>query len=271
MIRFVRWQFVAIVATVIAVMTAAPSTLLAVPADQKGSSGPDIAAFQSAQFDLKGFIKVDGITVDVSGQGSLAPPDRSSGTYKIGPITVESITIGSNVYIRTRFDPQWEGQEAPSELPTSVGPIASSELLPKGPYVLQAQERVEGRLTTKWSSELDLSLLLALSELAPDADENVRNTLRSIKANLEVWVGNDDRQLYKERLVITFTVPAIEPQGDPLPGVVDMTVQYSKHNQPVNIQAPTQDRPRRASMGFPKLQTLFTDLYRAEPFVQSRS
>jgi hypothetical protein len=255
MFRVVAWPLVAVVIGIAAVIGLAPATLLAGPVEQKGASGPDIAPFQSAQFDLNGFVKVDGITVDVSGTGSLAPPDKSAATYKVGPITLETITTGSNFYGRSRFDPNWEAQEIPPELPIYVGPLALSEVLPKGPYSIQAQERVDGKLTAKWATDLDLALLVALAELSPSTDDTVSDALRSLKAHLEVWVGNDDRQIYKEHIVFSFTVPAIEPQGDPLPGSIDMTLQYSKLNQPVNIQAPPQ-QPGRRGLGFPKLQTL---------------
>ncbi|MFN0070007.1 MAG: hypothetical protein ACKVVP_00785 [Chloroflexota bacterium] len=261
MIRLIRWQVAAVTAVLLSVAVVAPNTLLAGPVDQKGTSSPDIAPFQSAQFDLKGFVRLDGITVDVSGQGSLAPPDRSAGTYKFGPFTLETVTIGSTVYARSRFEPRWEAQEIPSELPVNVGPIVASDIFPKGPYTLQGQERVDGKLTTRWSTDLDLGLLLALSEFSPTSDDNVRDALKSLKANLEVWVGNDDRLLYKERVVFTFTVPAIEPQGDPLPGTIDLAMTYSKHNQPVTIQSPVSDEPRRRNVTFPKLQSLYRGIH----------
>ena len=137
-----------------------------------------------------------------------------------------------------------------------VGPIAHADVLPKGPYSLKAQERVDGKLTTRWSSELDLGLLLALSELSPTDEPAVRDALKSLKGTLDVWVGNDDRQLYKEQIIFTFTVPAIEQGGDPLPGTIDMAIQYSAHDQPVSIQAPIMDRPTRRGLNFPKLQGL---------------
>jgi len=261
MSRFVGRPLAAVFAAIIAIVGLAPATLFAGPMEQKAVSGPDIVPFQSAQFDLNGFFKVDGITVDVTGQGSLAPPDKSAGTYKIGPLSLETITANNTFYARSKFDPKWEEQEIPPEVPLNVGPIVLSDVLPKGPYSVQGQERVDGKLTTKWSTQLDLGLLLALSELSPDDDQTVRDALKSLKGNLEVWVGNDDSQLYKERVVFTFTVPAIEPGGDSLPGTIDMTIQYSKHNQPVAIQAPVTDRSvRRPGLTFPKIQSLVKSL-----------
>ena len=255
--HLVGWPVAVIVALTLALGGFAVPMTLAGPADQKGGDAPDIAAFRSAKFNLTGFFKVDGITVDVSGQGSLAPPEKSAGTYKVGPITLETVTLGDQLYARSRFDPQWEVQEAPPGFPITAGPIVHSDVLPKGPYSIQGQERVDGKLTTKWSTDLDLNMLLALSELSPTDEPAVRDALRSLRATLDVWVGNDDRQLYKERILFTFTVPAIEPQGDPLPGAIDMTIQYSAHNQPVTIDAPVIERQRRGGLSFPKLQTFW--------------
>ena len=252
----VGWPVAVVVAITLAVGGFAAPMTLAGPADQKAVSAPEIATFQSARFNLTGFLKVDGITVDVTGLGSLAPPDKSAATYKLGPITLETVTIGEAFYGRSRFDPAWEVLEAPVEFPVNVGPIVHSDMLPKGPFSLQSQERVDGKLTTKWSSQLDLGLLLSLSELSPTEEPEVRDALKSLKATLDVWVGNDDQQLYKERILFTFTVPPIEPQGDPLPGAIDMTIQYSAHNQPVSIEAPVIERPTRRPLNFPKLQTL---------------
>jgi hypothetical protein len=265
MSQLVRWPVAVAVALALAIGGFAAPLTLAGPADQKGVGTPDIATFESAQFNLTGFFKVDGITVDVSGQGSLAPPDRSAATYKLGPITLETTTLGDQFYVRSRFDPAWEVQDAPSEFPVSVGPIVHSEVLPKGPFSVRAQERVDGKLTTKWSTDLDLGLLLALSELSPTDEPAVRDALQSLKATLDVWVGNDDRQLYKERILFTFTVPPIEPGGDPLPGSIDMTLQYSAHNQPVTIEAPAIERPGRRGLNFPKLQTLIQTVISGRP------
>jgi hypothetical protein len=252
----VGWPVAVVAALVLLVGGLAPATF-ARPVDQKGMGAPDVATFQSAKFDLNGFIKIDGITVDVTAEGSLAPPDRSAATYKVGPITLETVTVGKKLYGRSRFDPQWEEQEAPPEFPLSISPIVHSDVLPKGPFSVQGQERVNGKLTTRWSTELDLGPLLALSELSPTDDDVVRDALKSLKATLDVWVGNDDSQLYKERIIFTFTVPAIEPGGDPLPGTIDMAIQYSAHNQPVSIQAPVLETPMRRGLSFPNLQTLF--------------
>lgn len=252
----VRWSVVALVAASLALVGWGPA---AAPAEQKGPNGPEIAAFQSANFEMSGFFKLDGITVDLTGTGLMAPPDRSSATYKIGPFTLESIVANSRMYTRTRYDPEWTSQDVPAEIPMTIGPASSADYLPKGPYQLLGQERVDGKLVSHWSSELDMGLLLALSELGGNTDDNVRAALKSLKATLEVWVGNDDRQLYKERVLMTLTIPAIEPGGEPVPGTLDLSVLYSKHNQPVTIEPPVRDSGRRRA-GLPQVQGLLKSL-----------
>ena len=97
---------------------------------------------------------------------------------------METITANNTFYARSKFDPKWEERGIPSELPLNVGPIVLSDVLPKGPYSVPGQERLDGKLTTKWSTELDLGLLLALSELSPNDDQTARDVLKSLNADL---------------------------------------------------------------------------------------
>lgn len=239
-----------------------PSALAKQPLPPKGAGGPEIQPFNTARFDLRGFVKVDGITVDLSGEGLLAPPDRSSGTFKLGPITLETVVVRPSVYARTRFDPEWEASEIPAELPFVVSPATGSDFLALGPYSLAGQERIDGRLTTRWSADMDLSGLAELMSLLPT--EDVGDILRTLRGSMDVWVGNDDRLLYRERLLMTMIVPAIEPDGDPLPATLDITTTYSRHNQPVSIQAPdAAPRPLPTLPLFPRLRAGYTGIMKA--------
>jgi len=71
---------------------------------------PDIQPFKSAHFGLAGAVKLDGVTIDVLGEGDIAPPDRQRSAFKFGPLTAEVIVIGDAVYTRTRFDRRWSRQ-----------------------------------------------------------------------------------------------------------------------------------------------------------------
>lgn len=253
-----RGPLVALCIAVLSALAWGPvSAPAAAPTEQKGLDGPEIQPFQSARFDLRGFVKVDGITIDLSGEGAMAPPDRSNGTYKIGPFTLESVAIRPTVFFRTRFDPEWTSDSTPGELPFYVGPAALAEFVPKGGYSVLGQDRVDGKLATHWSTELDLALLLALADLASDFnDADVREALGTVRAALEVWVGNEDRMVYRERLLLTWITPAIEPNGDPLPSSIDITLNYTRLNQPVSIEAPVPTPRRRPAFDFPRLRAI---------------
>lgn len=263
---FRRWPFVALCLALLAALGWTPlAAPAAAPAEQKGLIGPEIQPFQSARFDLRGFVKIDGITVDLTGEGAMAPPDRSSGTYKIGPFTLETVAIQPAVFFRTRFDPEWTSDTAPSELPFYVGPAALAEFVPKGGYSVIGQERIDGKLTTHWSTDLDLSVLLSLAELTSDVDAEVRDAIRSVRATLEVWVANDDRMIDRERVLLTWITPAIEPNGEPLPSSFDVTMNYTRHNQPVSIEPPAPSPSRRPTFNFPRVRALVETLLGRQP------
>src|SRR5436305_12357567 len=73
---------------------------------------PEIRPFSSAHFGLAGTVKIDGVTVDVLGEGDLAPPDRQKSSFKVGPFTAEVVMVGNSVFTRTRFDPRWSREDS---------------------------------------------------------------------------------------------------------------------------------------------------------------
>src|SRR3954462_8004471 len=140
------------------------------PDSAPSSQGPDIRPFTSAHFGLVGNVKVDGVTVDVLGEGDLAPPDRQRSSFKFGPFTAEVIMVGGTVYTRTRFDPRWSRQVTPE--PITLGPISGGETTRLGRDVrLVGSEQVNGETTQHYTSTLDLAPLIEplLPEI-PDRD-----------------------------------------------------------------------------------------------------
>ncbi len=197
---------------------------------------PEIRPFSSAHFGLVGTVKVDGVTVDVLGEGDLAPPDRQKSSFKFGPLTAEVIMVGNSVYTRTRFDPRWTRQSAPE--PIGIGPISASEATQIAKDTrLVGNERLGDVATQHYTSTLDLSPLI--EPLLPEiSDRDARAALATLKGTVDVWVGSDDRMVRQERLILTATLPTIEPGGDPMPGAIDLTIAYSKLNEPVRIVEP---------------------------------
>ena len=198
---------------------------------------PEIRPFTSAHFGMVGTVKVDGVTVDVLGEGDLAPPDRQKSSFKFGPLTAEVVMVGGTVYTRTRFDPRWSRQSAPE--PVSFGPISGSEVaqITKDTRLV-GNERVGDTAVQHYTSTLDLQPLIG--PLLPEiSDRDARAALATVKGTVDVWVGSDDRMVRQERLILTATLPSIEPGGDPMPGAIDLTIAYSKLNEPVRIAEPS--------------------------------
>jgi len=209
--------------------------IAAAPAEQ----APDIRPFTSAHFGLAGTVKVDGITVDILGEGDLRVPDQQRSTFKFGPFTAEVILVGDTVYTRSRFEPRWTRQAAPE--PISIGPISASEHTRLGNDAkLVGTEQVGGVQTEHYTSPLDLSGLI--EPLLPVVDDrDAREALRSLKGTVDVWVGAQDRMVRQERIILTVRLPAIEPGGDPMNGTMDLTIAYSNLNQPVDIKEPARN------------------------------
>jgi len=200
---------------------------------------PDIRSFTSAHFGLAGTVKMDGVTVDILGEGDLGVPDLQRSAFKFGPFTAEVVMIGDTVFTRSRFEPRWSRQSAPQ--PVAIGPISASETTRLGRDArLVGTEQVAGVATEHHSSTLDLSPLLE-PILPAVSDRDIRDALASLKGTVDVWVGVQDRMVRQERLVLSIQLPSIEPNGDPTMATVDMTIAYSNLNQPVDIHEPARN------------------------------
>ncbi len=202
---------------------------------------PDVRPFESAHFGLAGTVKLDGVTIDILGEGDLSMPDRQRSSFKFGPFTVEVVMVGDAVYTRTRFERTWSRQFVPQ--PVMVGPISSGEITRLERDVqLVGREAVGDVLTEHYTATLDFQRIVEpLIGAVSDAD--ARRALQSLSGSVDVWVGSDDRMIRQERLVLSLTLPALEPQGDVVPTVVDLTIGYSRLNDPVSIEAPSRNDP----------------------------
>ena len=197
---------------------------------------PQIVPFRSAHFGLAGTVKVDGITVDILGEGDLIPPDRQRSSFKFGPFTVEVALFGDNVYTRSRFDRNWSQQVVPQ--PVAVGSLSGSELLAGRSAVRSVgAETVSGVLTEHYAVSLDFQAVVErLLPLATDAD--TRRALQTLEGSVDVWIGAQDRMIRQERFVLSLVLPSIEPDGDPSPAAVDLTIAYTRLNEAVTIESP---------------------------------
>jgi hypothetical protein len=216
-----------------------PTIAAASPETAPMAQAPEIRPFTSAHFGLSGTAKVDGVTVDILGEGDLAPPDRQRSSFKFGPFTAEVIMVGSTVFTRTRFEPRWSRQVSPQ--PVDIGPLSGSELTQIGADArFVGNEAVGGVATRHYTSKLDLTPLLE-PILPAVSDRDVRAALRSLNGTVDVWIGADDQILRQERLILSVNLPSIEPNGDPMTGTIDLTIAYSRLNQPVDIREPARN------------------------------
>lgn len=227
-------------ATIVALtlfLSAGPAAFAAEVAQSPAAQAPEIRPFTSAHFGLSGTAKMDGVTVDILGEGDLAVPDKQRSSFKFGPFTAEVVMVGSTVFTRTRFEPRWSRQASPQLV--DVGPISGVETAALGRDVrMVGTEMVGGVATEHYTSTLDLSPIL--EPLLPAIDDrDARAALSSLQGTVDVWVGAQDRMVRQERLIISIRLPSIEPNGDPMMATVDLTIGYSNLNQPVDIREPS--------------------------------
>jgi hypothetical protein len=229
-------RLIAAVVALTLFLSAGPVALAAEAAGAPLGQAPEIKPFTSAHFAMAGTVKLDGVTVDILGEGDLSVPDRQKSSFKFGPFTAEVVLVEDTVYTRTRFEPRWSRQTSPQIV--AVGPISGSEITRLGRDVrLVGTETVDGVPTQHYTSSLDLSPLI--EPLLPAVnDRDVRQAIASLNGTVDVWVGASDRMVRQERLILNVKLPSIEPQGDPMDATLDLTIAYSKLNQPVTINEP---------------------------------
>jgi hypothetical protein len=232
-------RLIAAVVALTLLFGAGPAAFAADALEAPAAQAPDIRSFTSAHFGLAGTARMDGITVDILGEGDLATPDKQKSSFKFGPFTAEVVMVGDNVFTRSRFEPRWSRQSSPGSV--GIGPISASETTRLGRDVrLIGTEQVSGVATEHYTSTLDLSPLI--EPLLPVvSDRDVRAAIASLNGTVDVWVGAQDRMVRQERLVLSVRLPSIEPNGDPMNATVDLTIGYSNLNQPVDIREPARN------------------------------
>ncbi|MGE3269055.1 MAG: hypothetical protein AB7P40_09930 [Chloroflexota bacterium] len=232
-------RLIAAVVALTLFLSAGPVALAAEAAGAPLDQAPEIQPFKTAHFGMSGTVKMDGITVDILGEGDLSVPDRQKSAFKFGPFTAEVVMVGDTVYTRTRFEPRWSRQTSPQVV--AVGPISGSEITKLGQDVkLVGTEQVAGVATQHYTSTLDLSPLI--EPLLPAIDDrDVRQAIASLNGTVDTWVGVNDRMVRQERMILSIKLPSIEPQGDPMMATLDLTIGYSKLNEPVTITEPSRN------------------------------
>jgi hypothetical protein len=248
-------RLIAAVVALTLLFGASPLALAADALEAPPAQAPEIRPFTSAHFGLAGNVKMDGITVDILGEGDLALPDKQRSSFKFGPFTAEVIMVGDSVFTRSRFEPRWSRQSSPG--PVGIGPISASETTRLGRDVrLVGTEQAAGVATEHYTSTLDLAPLLE-PILPAVPDREAREAISSLQGTVDVWVGVQDRMVRQERLILSVKLPSIEPGGDPMMATVDLTIGYSNLNQPVDIREPARNDPSSITTPRPNVTPIF--------------
>jgi hypothetical protein len=249
------YRLIAAVVALTLLVGASPAAFAADALEAPLAQAPEIRPFTSAHFGLAGSAKVDGITVDIIGEGDLALPDKQKSTFKFGPFTAEVVMIGNTVFTRSRFEPRWTRQSAPDAV--AIGPVSGSETTRLGRDVrLIGTEQVAGVATEHYASTLDLRELI--DPIVPEIpDRDIRDALSSLNGTVDIWVGAQDRMVRQERLVLSAQLPSIEPGGDRMTATVDLTIGYSNLNQPVDIREPVRTDTSPLISPHPNVQPVF--------------
>lgn len=245
-------RLIAAVVALTLFLSAGPVALAAEAASAPLEQAPEIKPFSSAHIAMAGTFKMDGVTVDILGEGDLANPDRERLAIKVGPFTAEVVMIGDTVFTRTRFEPRWSRQTSPQAV--DIGSVSGSEIIQFGRNVrIVGTETVDGVATQHYTASLDLSPLIE-PILPAISDRDARQAIASLNGTVDVWVGASDRMVRQERLILNVKLPSIEPQGDPMDATLDLTTVYSKLNQQVTINEPARNDPSPVTTPRPNIQ-----------------
>lgn len=221
--------------------TAALSAAALVVASSPTGQVLDARSFRTARFGLAGTIRYDGVSVDISGDGQLQVPNQLDGSFKVGPLTAEVVLVDDAVYGRSRFDRQWSRQLIPAANRQDLTTVAENQRLLRDVRRV-GTELVGGVTTEHYTAAFDLRPLF--DPQLRDVDRDTRRALETLRASVDYWIGAQDRVIRQERFILTVNLPAIEPEGEEILGVLDLTTAYTRIDEPVSIEAPPQTDPR---------------------------
>ncbi len=244
------------------------AALAAAPAHAQ-TGMPPIREFRSAHFDLSVRIETRDVTLTVPGSGSFEvdPATRSVKMQMqmsaMGQ-SIELILLDQKLYLKAGANQPWQevdtGQNqaanrsmmamAPSQQIANLQRIAS--VTPAG------TETIDGAATTKYTFTFNSQELANVFMMFPGMtggrvgnpmtaqdQQMVAELLRNAQLNGEMWVLNDSQYLKRLRMNIVIQVPpgmgqgqAAMTSGQPETVREEITVTFSRFNEPVNIVAP---------------------------------
>ncbi len=207
---------------------------------------------------------IGNITFNVTGHGDAAGTDQSQVNLTLGnqPI-VNVISKGQTVYVQTK-DGQWFSVDK-SKLKNGSQSFFSQSLakhmadlttlLLNAKLTDHGQETVNGESLDHITAVMDQQSLQALSSqlngLLPANQQQAQNQLT--KGTIDLWIDQSTSLIHQVKLDVMAQVDVSKMaqangQGNgntPMPASVEAKAQlnFSKFNQPVNIQAPSNATP----------------------------
>jgi len=246
------------------------------PTQTLQNSAKAMSELKSVHFDLQALLDLqsasssngaaNGLSFNVTGHGDAAMPDQVSATFSLGQNPVLNvITTGGKIYVQGQ-NGKWFVMDQ-SQVTDGAQKIFSQDLSKQLAVIMaqlqnakltdHGQEVVKGESLDHITATLDATTLQSLTVqfngLLPAAQQSTQNQIS--QATLDLWIDQSTWYVHQAALnvgvrVDLSKVPNLNFNGqkvDMPSGVVPITLKgqlnFSKFNQPMNIQAPAQAEP----------------------------
>lgn len=220
-----------------------------------------VDTIKTYHFTMKYKASVGGMATTMNAEGDVSSPDRFRMNAEMSVLTeemnFEEIVIGNTLYMKMKMP---ESMEVPDQVEewvkmtldtdylyqqqsgTNIKPEQYLEYL-KAVKKLETKgsEEIRGIDCYHYTIEVDEKILVKviedkLKEVISDDKaqekniEEFKEMLENAELDVEFWVGKNDNLPYKQELKMEITKPTKM--------TIDITMDYSKFNEEVNIEAP---------------------------------
>jgi LppX_LprAFG lipoprotein len=238
------------------------------PTQTLASSATAMSKLSSVHFALQTSVAVqsssstNGLTYTVTGQGDAALPDKVAVNLSSGTPLFSLISSGQTVYVQLKggtwysvdkskvkdAEQNFFSQSLATRLGQIMGALQNAQITDHG------QETVSGQSLDHLTVTLDQQTLQTLSSelngLAPTQEQSGQNQLK--KATLDLWIDTSTSYVHVANIDVVTVVNAssldhFTGQQTGVTGVLPIELKaqitFSKFNQPVSIQPPTNSIP----------------------------
>lgn len=238
------------------------------PAQTLSNSATAMSKLSAVHFDLQTTVAVtsssskNGLTYAITGQGDAAAPDKVSLQLNSGGPLLALVSSGSKVYTQIKGGTWYSVDKSQikdaeqnffsQSLATRLGQIMSA--VEGAQLTDHGQETLNGESLDHITATLDAQTLQTLSSelngLAPSNAQSGQNQIT--KATLDVWIDTSTSYVHVAKLDIVTQIDASALEhfsghktgaSGVLPIELKAQVTFSKFDQPVSIQPPTNSTP----------------------------